>query len=276
MMSNVTAPKAAPAEGDSPDIDSYGTPAHTHVLNPDTGQISRHVALATAADVDAAVSAAARAFPYWAATPPQTRASVLLRFHDLIEKHTDRLAAIIRTEQSQVLSDARDQVIRGLDVVGFAHEIARLLEGDVSNGVDSLSFRQPLGVVAGIAPLHFPDIVPVWTWMFPVTLACGNTFVMKSSAKYQMLPVELGGLLAEAGLPDGVFHVVHGERTVANTLLGHPQVEAMQFVASTRVEDYIHTTAGRIASILRNTRFFVSSCARRPQRALTQPVGEYR
>jgi malonate-semialdehyde dehydrogenase (acetylating) / methylmalonate-semialdehyde dehydrogenase len=228
--------------------DARGATSRSDVFNPATGQVSGRVAVATAADVDAAVAAAAAAFPGWAATPAHVRARILFRFRDLVEQHTDRLAALVTAEHGKVLSDAKGEVIRGLEVVEFACGIPQQLKGEfsenVGRAVDSVSFRQPLGVVAGISPFNFPAMVPMW--MFPVALACGNTFVMKPSEKDPTLSVELAKLLTAAGLPDGVFNVVHGDKVAVDALLAHPTVEAISFVGSTPVAEYIHQTASAL------------------------------
>ncbi len=199
--------------------DRYGD-----VFNPATGALSRRVAFASTADVDAAVRAAAAAFPQWAATPPLRRARVLARFRELLERDLTRLAAIITAEHGKVASDAAGEVQRGIEVVEFATGIPHLLKGEfteeVGTGVDSYSMRQPLGVVAGITPFNFPAMVPMW--MFPVALACGNTFILKPSEKDPSMAIELAALLKEAGLPDGVFNVVHGDKEAVDALLAHP------------------------------------------------------
>ncbi|WP_300009525.1 CoA-acylating methylmalonate-semialdehyde dehydrogenase [Pseudonocardia sp.] len=215
------------------------------VFDPATGQLTGQVAHATVRDVTAAVTAAERAFRSWAATPPHVRARVLFRFRDLLETHRDRLAAIITAEHGKVFSDAQGEVTRGLEVVEFACGIPQLLKGEfsenVGRAVDGVTFRQPLGVVAGISPFNFPAMVPLW--MFPVALACGNTFIMKPSEKDPTLSVELAALLTEAGLPDGVFNVVHGDKVAVDALLRDPRVEAISFVGSTPVAEYVHTAA---------------------------------
>nr|WP_271213436.1 CoA-acylating methylmalonate-semialdehyde dehydrogenase [Rhodococcus wratislaviensis]GLK40543.1 methylmalonate-semialdehyde dehydrogenase (acylating) [Rhodococcus wratislaviensis] len=248
----------ATASGTPVDIDHYitgrsdargatarGATTRADVYNPATGQITGRVAMATTGDVDAAVAAAAAAFPAWSATPAHIRARVLFRFRDLVERDADRLAAIITAEHGKVHSDAKGEVTRGLEVVEFACGIPQQLKGEfsenVGRAVDGVSFRQPLGVVAGISPFNFPAMVPMW--MFPVALACGNTFVMKPSEKDPTLSVELAKLLTEAGLPDGVFNVVHGDKIAVDALLTHDQVEAISFVGSTPIAEYIHTTA---------------------------------
>jgi len=213
------------------------------VYNPASGEVAARAPLASAAEVGAAVDAAAAAFPAWAATPPHMRARVLFRFRDLVERETDRLAAIITAEHGKVLSDAKGEITRGLEVVEFACGIPQMLKGDYSEGVgrniDAVSLRQPLGVVAGITPFNFPAMVPMW--MFPVALACGNTFICKPSERDPSLTVELAQLLAEAGLPAGVFNVVHGDKTAVDALLDHPQIQAVSFVGSTPIAQYVYT-----------------------------------
>ena len=214
------------------------------VYDPATGALTAHVPFATPAETAAAIEAAAKAFPAWAATPPHIRARVLFRFRDLVDRNTDRLAALITSEHGKVLSDARGEVIRGLEVVEFACGIPQVLKGEISEqvgrGVDVISVREPLGVVAGISPFNFPAMVPMW--MFPVALACGNTFVMKPSERDPSLAVELALLLKEAGLPDGVFNVVHGDKVAVDVLLEHPDVQAISFVGSTPVAEHIYKT----------------------------------
>ncbi|HEX4508300.1 MAG TPA: CoA-acylating methylmalonate-semialdehyde dehydrogenase [Alphaproteobacteria bacterium] len=213
------------------------------VYNPASGEVTGRAPLASAAEVGAAVDAAAAAFPAWAATPPHMRARVLFRFRDLVERESDRLAAIITAEHGKVLSDAKGEVTRGLEVVEFACGIPQMLKGDyseaVGRGIDAVSLRQPLGVVAGITPFNFPAMVPMW--MFPVAIACGNTFICKPSERDPSLAVELAQLLTEAGLPAGVFNVVHGDKTAVDALLDHAGVQAISFVGSTPIAQYVYT-----------------------------------
>jgi malonate-semialdehyde dehydrogenase (acetylating)/methylmalonate-semialdehyde dehydrogenase len=220
------------------------------VYHPSSGTAARRVGFANRADVDRAVDAAAAAFPAWAAAPPLRRARILNRFRELLERDQAKLAAIITSEHGKVLSDAKGEVQRGLEVVEFATGIPHLLKGeyseDVGTGVDTYSIRQPLGVVAGITPFNFPAMVPLW--MFPVALACGNTFVLKPSEKDPSASIELARLLKEAGLPDGVFNVVHGDKEAVDALLDSPKVEAISFVGSTPIAEYIYsrgTAAGK-------------------------------
>ena len=217
----------------------------SEVYNPATGRVTGRVALGLAPDVDHAVRAAADAFEAWADTPPHVRARVLFRFRDVVETQRDRLAEILTSEHGKVLADAKGEITRGMEVVEFACGIPQMLKGEFSENVgrkiDAVTFRQPLGVVVGISPFNFPAMVPMW--MFPIALACGNTFVMKPSEKTPTLSVELAKLLAEAGLPDGVFNVVHGGREAVEALLHHRDVEAVSFVGSTPVAEHIHKTA---------------------------------
>ncbi|WP_134734592.1 CoA-acylating methylmalonate-semialdehyde dehydrogenase [Amycolatopsis nivea] len=215
------------------------------VYNPATGEVTGLVAIGTTSDVEEAVAAAAGAFAKWSKTPPHVRARVLFKFRELVERDLDRLAEIITREHGKVFSDAKGELTRGLEVVEFACGIPQQLKGEftenVGRAIDGVSFRQPLGVVAGISPFNFPAMVPMW--MFPVAIACGNTFIMKPSEKDPTLSVELATLLAEAGLPDGVFNVVHGAKTAVDALLDHPEIEAVSFVGSTPVAEYVHRRA---------------------------------
>jgi malonate-semialdehyde dehydrogenase (acetylating)/methylmalonate-semialdehyde dehydrogenase len=212
------------------------------VYDPATGRVAKTVEFADDAMVREAVASAAAAFPSWADTPPHLRARVLFRFRALIERDINRLASIITSEHGKIISDARGELTRGLEVVEFACGIPQLLKGehseDVGRGIDALSLRQPLGVVAGISPFNFPAMVPMW--MFPVALACGNTFVMKPSERDPSLAVELASLLKEAGLPDGAFNVVQGDKQAVDALLDDPRIEAVSFVGSTPIAEYIH------------------------------------
>ena len=215
------------------------------IYNPATGQVSGTVDFATAAEVDAAVQSAAQAWPGWAETSLTKRADVLFAFRELIKQHRGDLAAVISSEHGKVASDAAGEVARGLEVVEFACGIPHLLKGgfseNVSTGVDAYSIRQPLGVVAGITPFNFPAMVPMW--MFPIALACGNAFVLKPSEKDPSASIMLAELLAEAGLPDGVFSVVQGAKEAVDGLLTHPGVKAVSFVGSTPIARYIYETA---------------------------------
>ena len=212
------------------------------VFDPASGRVTGRVPLAGHADVDAAVSAAAAALEGWAATPPLRRARVLFRFRELLERHADDLARIITREHGKVLDDARGEVVRGMEVVEFACGIPHLLKGEFSaeigSGVDSWSLRQPVGVCAGITPFNFPVMVPMW--MFPVALACGNTFVLKPSERDPSASLFVADLLAEAGLPPGVFNVLHGDKAAVDALLHDPRIAAVSFVGSTPVAEAIY------------------------------------
>ncbi len=215
------------------------------VFNPATGELTKTVAFASATEVEMAVSAAATAFPAWAATPPLRRARVLFRFKEILEAHADELARLITGEHGKVLADARGSVTRGMEVVEFACGIPHLLKGsyteNVGTGVDSHSTLQPLGVCTGITPFNFPAMVPLW--MFPIALACGNTFVLKASEKTPGCAVRLAELLTEAGAPAGVLNVVNGDRETVDLLLVHPKIAAVSFVGSTPVAEHVYRTA---------------------------------
>jgi malonate-semialdehyde dehydrogenase (acetylating)/methylmalonate-semialdehyde dehydrogenase len=215
------------------------------VFDPATGQVSGHVDFATGDDVDAAVAAAKEAFPAWRDTSLAKRANILFAFRELVRRHRDELAELISSEHGKVRSDAAGEVARGLEVVEFACGIPYLLKGgfseNVSTRVDSYSMRQPLGVVAGITPFNFPAMVPMW--MFPVAIAAGNTFVLKPSEKDPSTSVRLAELWQEAGLPDGVFNVVHGDKVSVDSLLSHPDVRAVSFVGSTPIARHVYATA---------------------------------
>ncbi|OWV30652.1 CoA-acylating methylmalonate-semialdehyde dehydrogenase [Halomonas campaniensis] len=215
------------------------------VYNPATGEQSAQVALATADETREAVRIADEAFAAWSKTSPLKRARILFKFKALVEEHTDELARLISSEHGKVFSDAKGEVTRGLEVVEFACGIPHLQKGEhsmnVGSGVDSYSMMQPLGVCAGISPFNFPAMVPMW--MFPIALACGNTFVMKPSEKDPSTPLRLAELLKEAGLPDGVFNVVNGDKEAVDVLLTDERVQAVSFVGSTPIAEYIYATA---------------------------------
>ena len=215
------------------------------VFNPATGVVTSHVPLATTNDTDAAVEAASAAFPKWAATTPLRRARVMFKFKTLLEHHSGEIAKLISLEHGKVLADAAAEFQRGLENVEFACGAPQLLKGEFSENVgtdvDSYSMRQPLGVVAGITPFNFPAMVPMW--MFPLAIVCGNTFVLKPSERVPSTAIYLAKLLQEAGLPEGVFNVVHGDKEAVDALLHHPKVKAISFVGSTPIAKYIHATA---------------------------------
>jgi malonate-semialdehyde dehydrogenase (acetylating)/methylmalonate-semialdehyde dehydrogenase len=217
------------------------------VFNPATGQVSAHVSFASKADTDAAVAAARAALADWAQTPALRRARVLFRFKALLDEHIDELALLITNEHGKVLSDARGEVTRGIEVVEFACGIPHLLKGEFSDNVgraiDCWSLRQPVGVCAGITPFNFPAMVPMW--MFPIAIACGNTFVLKPSEKDPSCAMRLAELLTEAGLPPGVFNVLNGDRECVDALIEHENVSAVSFVGSTPIAQHIYETASR-------------------------------
>jgi malonate-semialdehyde dehydrogenase (acetylating)/methylmalonate-semialdehyde dehydrogenase len=210
-----------------------------------TGEVVARVPFATAAVVDAAVQAATEAAEDWGRRSISARSNVLFAFRELVHAHRDELAAIVTREHGKVLSDALGEVQRGIEVVEFACGIGEILKGQmssgVSSGVDSHSLRQPLGVVAGITPFNFPVMVPMW--MHPVAIACGNTFVLKPSEQDPSASLLVAELWAEAGLPDGAFNVVHGDKEAVDALLDHPQVAAVSFVGSTPIARYVHERA---------------------------------
>ncbi|HSK91077.1 MAG TPA: CoA-acylating methylmalonate-semialdehyde dehydrogenase [Euzebyales bacterium] len=225
---------------------SGGATRHAPVYDPATGEEQAQVVLGTTEDVDEAVRSAAAAFPAWSQTSLSRRTKIMFNFRELINDHSDELAGMISDEHGKVLSDAAGEVQRGLEVVEFVCGIPHLLKGDysdqVSTNVDVFSYRQPLGVCAGITPFNFPIMVPMW--MYPVAIACGNTFVLKPSERDPSVSLRVAELWSEAGLPDGVFNVVHGDKEAVDGLLDHPAVAAVSFVGSTPIARYIHQRAG--------------------------------
>ena len=214
------------------------------VTNPATGAVTAQVALASVQDVNTAVAAAQAAFPAWADAPPLRRARVMFKFLELLHQHKDALAHAITAEHGKVFTDAQGEVARGIDIVEFATGIPQLLKGDytdqVATGIDNWTMRQPLGVVAGITPFNFPVMVPMW--MFPVAIAAGNTFILKPSPTDPTPSLMMADLLKQAGLPDGVFNVVQGDKEAVDALLEHPDVKAVSFVGSTPIANYIYET----------------------------------
>ncbi len=215
------------------------------MYDPATGEVARRVAFASTADVDRAVSAAREAFAVWGSASLARRTEVMFRFRELMAARSGELAAIVTSEHGKTLDDATGEVQRGIEVVEFACGIAHLMKGEgseqISTRVDSTSYRQPLGVVAGITPFNFPAMVPMW--MFPLALACGNSFLLKPSEKDPSAAIFMAELLAEAGLPEGAFSVVHGDKEAVDALLRHPEVDAVSFVGSTPIARYIYETA---------------------------------
>ncbi|MFQ6017303.1 MAG: aldehyde dehydrogenase family protein, partial [Kiloniellaceae bacterium] len=214
------------------------------VYNPATGEVVRQVAFANAAEVDKAVEAARDAFPAWAATPPLRRARVMFKLKALIEANIEALGALLTEEHGKTIADSKGSITRGIEVVEFACGIPQLLKGEfteaVGGGVDSYSMRQPLGVCAGITPFNFPAMIPLW--MSPMAIACGNSFILKPSEKDPSFSLRLAELYKEAGLPDGVFNVVQGEKEAVNAILTHPGIAAVSFVGATKTAEYIYQT----------------------------------
>jgi malonate-semialdehyde dehydrogenase (acetylating)/methylmalonate-semialdehyde dehydrogenase len=213
------------------------------VHNPSTGEVIGQTPLCGAKEVEAAVQAAANAFPDWARTPAPKRAEVLFRFRALLEAHSDELSRLVTRENGKTLEEARGDVQRGKEVVEFACGIPHLLKGEslpqIAPQIDALTTREPIGVCAGITPFNFPAMVPMW--MFPIALACGNTFILKPSEKVPLTACRLGELLQEAGLPDGVFNLVQGGREVVDALCAHPGIAALSFVGSSPVARHVYT-----------------------------------
>lgn len=214
------------------------------VFNPATGEAERRVPLASGAEVRAAVENAKAALPGWAHTPPAKRAQVMFRFRDLLNAHMDELAELISREHGKTIPDAKGEIGRGLEVVEFACGIPHLLKGEftesAANGVDVHSVRQPVGVCAGVTPFNFPAMVPMW--MFPMALACGNTFVLKPSERDPSCPLRVAELMLEAGLPAGVLNVVNGDKEAVDAILHDPDIAAISFVGSTPIGKYIYGT----------------------------------
>ena len=214
------------------------------VYNPNTGEVSAQTPLASADEVRAAIASSAQAFPEWAATNPQRRARVMFNFKRLIEDNMDDLAEMLSMQHGKVVADSRGDVQRGLEVIEFACGIPHLQKGEFTEGagpdIDMYSMRQPLGVVAGITPFNFPAMIPMW--MFGVAIACGNTFICKPSEKDPSVPLRLGELMLEAGAPAGVLNVVNGDKEAVDTLLSDPTVEAISFVGSSDIAQYIYAT----------------------------------
>ena len=214
------------------------------VFNPATGQVVRQVALASKATVEEAIAAAEAAFPAWRNTPPLKRARIMFRFKELLEQNSDRVVALITEEHGKVLNDAEGEFQRGVEVVEYACGAPEFLKGehskDVGPAIDSWSEFQPLGVVAGITPFNFPAMVPMW--MYPMAIACGNTFVLKPSERDPSAPLFVAELLHEAGLPAGVFNVVNGDKEAVDTLLTDPRIQAVSFVGSTPIAEYVYQT----------------------------------
>ena len=217
------------------------------IFDPNTGEVQAKVALAKHSEVEHAIANAEAAHPGWASTNPQRRARVMFKFLELIQAEYDDLARLLSSEHGKTFADSKGDIQRGLEVVEFACGIPHLMKGEFSEGagpgIDLYSMRQPLGVCAGVTPFNFPVMVPLW--MFPVALACGNTFVLKPSEKVPSASMRMAELLKQAGLPDGVFNVVHGDKEAVDALLNHPDIKAISFVGSTPIAKYLYETAAK-------------------------------
>ena len=217
------------------------------VYNPTTGAVARQVQLASIEDVNAAVASAKAAFPAWGDAPPLRRARVMFKFLELLNLNKDSIAAMITAEHGKVFTDAQGEVARGIDIVEFACGAPQLLKGDftdqVSTGMDNWTMRQPLGVVAGVTPFNFPFMVPMW--MVPMAIATGNAFILKPSERDPSVSLFVADLLAQAGLPKGIFTVLQGDKLAVDGLLNHPDVKALSFVGSTPIAQYIYETGAR-------------------------------
>lgn len=215
------------------------------IYNPALGQAVAEVSLASAAEVEAAIASAQAAFPAWSAMSPLNRSRILFKFKMLLDERIDELARAITTEHGKVFEDAKGEIIRGIEVVEFACGIPQMLKGEITEqvgtGVDAWSLSQSLGVVAGITPFNFPAMVPMWMW--PVAIACGNSFILKPSEKNPTASMMIGEWLKECGLPDGVFNVVNGDKEAVDVLLTHKDIQAVSFVGSTPIAEYIYSTA---------------------------------
>jgi malonate-semialdehyde dehydrogenase (acetylating)/methylmalonate-semialdehyde dehydrogenase len=214
------------------------------IFDPNTGQVQAQVCLGGADDIEAAVVAAKKAQPEWAATNPQRRARVMFKFKELLEANMDELAALLSSEHGKVIADSKGDIQRGLEVIEFACGIPHLLKGEYSEGagpgIDIYAMRQPLGVVAGITPFNFPAMIPMW--MFGIAIACGNAFILKPSEKDPGVPLRLAELMAEAGAPDGILNVVHGDKEAVDAILTHDDIKAVSFVGSSDIAHYVYAT----------------------------------
>jgi malonate-semialdehyde dehydrogenase (acetylating)/methylmalonate-semialdehyde dehydrogenase len=216
---------------------------HGDVFDPNNGGIQARVRLGTSDDLERAVAAANQALPGWAATNPQRRARVMFKFKELVEANMDSLAHLLSSEHGKVIADAKGDIQRGLEVIEFACGIPHALKGEYTQGagpgIDVYSMRQPLGIVAGITPFNFPAMIPMW--MFGVAIACGNAFILKPSERDPSVPVRLAELMLEAGLPEGVLNVVHGDKEMVDAILDEPDIKAVSFVGSSDIAQYIYS-----------------------------------
>ena len=212
------------------------------VFDPNTGQVQARVTLGTQADLDRAVAAAQAAQPGWAATNPQRRARVMFRFKELVEANMDALAHLLSSEHGKVIADSKGDIQRGLEVIEFCCGIPHILKGEYTQGagpgIDVYSMRQPLGIGAGITPFNFPGMIPMW--MFGVAIATGNAFILKPSERDPSVPVRLAELMLEAGAPEGILQVVHGDKEMVDAILDHPAINAVSFVGSSDIAHYVY------------------------------------
>ena len=215
----------------------------SEVFDPNNGSVQASVGLGSAADLERAVGIARGAWPAWAATNPQRRARVMFKFKELVEKNMEELALLLSSEHGKVIADAKGDIQRGLEVIEFACGIPHVLKGEYTQGagpgIDVYSMRQPLGLVAGITPFNFPAMIPMW--MFGVAIACGNAFILKPSERDPSVPVRLAELMQEAGLPDGILQVVHGDKEMVDAILDHEDIKAISFVGSSDIAQYIYS-----------------------------------
>ena len=224
--------------------ESYASEGRTSdVFDPNQGQVQAKVKLGTSAELERAIDAAKAAQPAWAATNPQRRARVMFKFKDLVEAHMDELAHTLSSEHGKVIADAKGDIQRGLEVIEFACGIPQALKGEYTlgagPGIDVFSMRQPLGIGAGITPFNFPAMIPMW--MFGMAIACGNAFILKPSERDPSVPIRLAELMKEAGLPDGILNVVHGDKEMVDAILDHPDIKAVSFVGSSDIAQYIYS-----------------------------------
>ena len=220
-----------------------GASRNHEVFDPNTGKVQATVPLGGKAELERAVAAARAAQPDWAAINPQRRARVMFRFKELVEANLDDLAHLLASEHGKVIADARGDVLRGIDVIEFACGIPHALKGEYTQGagpgIDVYSLRQPLGLVAGITPFNFPAMIPMW--MFGPAIACGNAFILKPSERDPSVPVRLAELMREAGLPEGILQVVHGDKEMVDAILDHPAISAVSFVGSSDIAHYVYS-----------------------------------
>src|SRR5437773_3525496 len=220
-------------------------PTYGDVFNPSTGEVIGRVPFCGSKEVDAAVDAAEKAFESWSNMPVMKRATILFRYRELMSQHADELIRLVTKENGETIEESKGDVRRGLEVIEFCCGIAHISKGEsvpqLADELDAITMREPIGVCAGITPFNFPAMVPLW--MYPMSIACGNTFILKPSEKVPLTAVRMAELFQEAGLPEGVFNVVHGGREVVDALCTHPKIAAISFVGSTRVAKHVYTTS---------------------------------